>query len=121
MAKNRVLGTAAQRVADRAPAEPSYLTVSKCVRQEGTSRVSHTRLTQRWAPLLAWAPASAGWCYRKGGGLSVREAGSVLSVGVPYSEHSSFEELRGCVKALRPRRVVPTVNATGAWGAVTVP
>ena len=30
---------------------------------------------------------------------------------VPYSEHSSFTELRAFVQALQPERVVPTVNA----------
>jgi DNA cross-link repair 1A protein len=34
--------------------------------------------------------------------------------GVPYSEHSSFEELRAFVHALQPRSVVPTVNAGAA-------
>ena len=30
--------------------------------------------------------------------------------GVPYSEHSSFPELRDCVARLRPKRLVPTVR-----------
>ena len=34
--------------------------------------------------------------------------------GVPYSEHSSFPELRDCVARLRPKRVVPTVSSSAA-------
>ena len=37
-------------------------------------------------------------------------AGRVRVLGIPYSEHSSFDELRDFVRMLRPRRVVPTVN-----------
>jgi DNA cross-link repair 1A protein len=43
--------------------------------------------------------------------LHVRRHGRVTIVDVAYSEHSSFEELRACVRALRPERCVPTVNA----------
>jgi hypothetical protein len=35
----------------------------------------------------------------------------VTIVDVAYSEHSSFDELRACVRALQPARCVPTVNA----------
>ena len=37
--------------------------------------------------------------------------GSTRLFGVPYSEHSSYEELHALVSALRPRTLVPTVNA----------
>eukprot|EP00884_Botryococcus_braunii_P004419 jgi/Botrbrau1/13979/Bobra.117_2s0009.1 len=53
-----------------------------------------------------------GWTFRKNGGLEVRREGLVTIFGVPYSEHSSYTELRACVAALRPRRIVPTVNSS---------
>lgn len=40
-----------------------------------------------------------------------RPCDMVTLVGVPYSEHSSWLELRQCVGRLRPKRLVPTVNA----------
>eukprot|EP00887_Chlorella_sp_A99_P001128 scaffold14.g1128.t1 len=62
-----------------------------------------------WDRIVAvWA---TGWTYRRGGKLDVREEGPVKIWGLPYSEHSSCEELRDCVRTLRPRRLIPTVNA----------
>jgi len=43
--------------------------------------------------------------------VTARFRGGVTLYGVPYSEHSSFAELRECVAWLGARRVVPTVNA----------
>ncbi|GLC45044.1 hypothetical protein PLESTM_001680700 [Pleodorina starrii] len=55
-----------------------------------------------------------GWTLRRGGGVSVRREGSVCVVGVPYSEHSSWTDLCDAVAQLRPRTLIPTVNAATA-------
>ena len=39
---------------------------------------------------------------------------------MPYSEHSSWNDLRACVKALRPAKLVPTVNASNAAAAAAI-
>ena len=43
--------------------------------------------------------------------------GGVTLYSVPYSEHSSFAELRACVAALSPATVIPTVNCRSAADA----
>lgn len=52
----------------------------------------------------------AGWSFKKNG-LQVRKEGCVTIYGIPYSEHSSYAELRDCIRLLRPKRIIPTVNA----------
>ncbi|XP_020522813.1 DNA ligase 6, partial [Amborella trichopoda] len=52
-----------------------------------------------------------GWMYEtKRDGFSVRSKNSFEIHLVPYSEHSSYNELREYVGFLRPKRVVPTVG-----------
>ena len=43
-------------------------------------------------------------------GRGRRQKGSLILYSVPYSEHSSFAELREFVRWLEPRKIVPTVG-----------
>ncbi|PNH07331.1 DNA cross-link repair 1A protein [Tetrabaena socialis] len=45
--------------------------------------------------------------------------GTVVLYQVPYSEHSSFSEMRDFVHWLQPGRIVPSVNSDGPGGART--
>ena len=54
-----------------------------------------------------WTPCTehAGWSFNKSG-VKKREQDGTLSYGIPYSEHSSWDDLRACVRTLRPKRLV---------------
>jgi DNA ligase-1 len=55
-----------------------------------------------------------GWMHEtKKEGFAVREKDSIKIHLVPYSEHSSYDELRDYVKFLHPKRVIPTVGVDG--------
>ena len=58
---------------------------------------------------------ATGWSHAaRGGPLREWREGAACVVGVPYSEHSSWTDLRSCIASMRPARVVPTVNASSA-------
>ncbi|PNT72586.1 hypothetical protein BRADI_2g46780v3 [Brachypodium distachyon] len=55
-----------------------------------------------------------GWMYEtKKEGFAVRVKDSLKIHLVPYSEHSSYDELREYVKFLHPKQVIPTVGVDG--------
>ncbi|GIL70372.1 hypothetical protein Vretimale_3538 [Volvox reticuliferus] len=62
-----------------------------------------------WKQAIGIRPT--GWTLRRSGGMSVWREGNVAVFGVPYSEHSSWTDLCDLVSQLRPREIIPTVNA----------
>lgn len=50
------------------------------------------------------------WTARGRSGKGRRQKGSLILYSVPYSEHSSFAELREFVQWLQPSKIVPTVG-----------
>lgn len=67
----------------------------------------------RYRRVLAFRPT--GWSFKSGSESqaptpSHNKSRTVAVYAVPYSEHSSFAELRQCVQDWRPQWIIPTVN-----------
>lgn len=58
-----------------------------------------------------WAPKAMGSHGSEGCRVWAENDGKTRIYGVPYSEHSSYDELQSLANALKPKRVVPTVNS----------
>ncbi|KIZ07917.1 DNA cross-link repair 1A protein [Monoraphidium neglectum] len=70
------------------------------------------RYKGRYTTVVGFCPT--GWSQvRSSKGLTRgrrNQAGTVVLYQVPYSEHSSFDELRDFVAWFRPKRIIPSVN-----------
>uniref|UniRef100_UPI0037E7EF5A DNA cross-link repair 1A protein n=1 Tax=Semicossyphus pulcher TaxID=241346 RepID=UPI0037E7EF5A len=76
------------------------------------------RFSSQYDQLLAFKPT--GWTFSQQvdsvEDIQPQISGNVSIYGIPYSEHSSFLELKRFVQWLRPLKIIPTVN-NGSWSS----
>lgn len=70
-------------------------------------------LKPRYSVVVAIRPT--GWEHSSDQGqglenLVSKQCGNVYMYGIPYSEHSSFNELKRFVQFIQPKKIIPTVN-----------
>ena len=70
----------------------------------------HDALKRRFGSRKIVQLNCTGWTFKKNGVRPWRQDQTVI-YGIPYSEHSSFVELEAFLASLRPKKMVPTVNA----------
>ncbi|XP_076887323.1 uncharacterized protein LOC143537431 [Bidens hawaiensis] len=69
----------------------------------------------RYSLIVAFSPT--GWSFSKGKKSSPGkrwQQGTIIRYEVPYSEHSSFTELKQFVKFISPENIIPSVNNHGS-------
>uniref|UniRef100_A0A6G1RRQ7 DNA cross-link repair 1A protein n=1 Tax=Hypotaenidia okinawae TaxID=2861861 RepID=A0A6G1RRQ7_9GRUI len=79
------------------------------------------KFSENFDQVLAFKPT--GWTYSDSC-LSVvdikpQTRGNITIYGIPYSEHSSYLEMKRFVQWLKPQKIIPTVNV-GDWKARTL-
>ncbi|XP_056325859.1 DNA cross-link repair 1A protein [Danio aesculapii] len=73
------------------------------------------KFSKKYDRLVAFKPT--GWTFNQTVGVDdilPQTQGNISIYGIPYSEHSSFLELKRFVQWLRPKKIIPTVNV-GNW------
>ncbi|KAK9118640.1 hypothetical protein Scep_016733 [Stephania cephalantha] len=72
-------------------------------------KMKEIMIERGYSKVVGFVPT--GWMYEaKRDGFAVRTKDSLEIHLVPYSEHSSYDDLREYIKFLRPKQVVPTVG-----------
>lgn len=63
----------------------------------------------RFSRVVGFLPT--GWAFGKSISRTTKRTSGPLTIfGVPYSEHSNYNELRSCVGWLKPSQIIPTVD-----------
>ncbi|KAI7796624.1 DNA cross-link repair 1A protein [Triplophysa rosa] len=73
------------------------------------------KFSRKYDQLVAFKPT--GWTFNQTvrvEDIQPQTQGNISIYGIPYSEHSSYLELKRFVQWLRPKKIIPTVNV-GSW------
>ncbi|KAK7134867.1 hypothetical protein R3I93_018088 [Phoxinus phoxinus] len=78
-------------------------------------RTHLNKFSRKYDQLVAFKPT--GWTFNQTvrvEDIQPQTQGNISIYGIPYSEHSSYLELKRFVQWLQPKKIIPTVNV-GSW------
>ncbi|XP_051530764.1 DNA cross-link repair 1A protein [Myxocyprinus asiaticus] len=78
-------------------------------------RTHLNKFSRKYDQIVAFKPT--GWTFNQTVNvedIQPQTQGNISIYGIPYSEHSSYLEMKRFVQWLRPRKIIPTVNV-GNW------